>query len=67
MTVQELIEFLETQPKDMEIVYEIYSEQALLEEDLIGTEELCYPREDGWVHSKRPDKLSKKYLVFPGN
>lgn len=67
MTVKELICFLEKQPQDLEVANRIYSEQALLEETEITIEELCLPRNDGWIADKRPDKPSKKYLVFPGN
>jgi len=67
MTVAELIEFLKTQPKNLPIVFEMYSEYLVLESKAIKTETLCYPRNDGWVHEKRPDKESQEYLVFPGN
>ena len=67
MKVSELIEFLKTQPQEIEVAYQVYSEQALLEADCIGVEELCEPRADGWIQNKRPDKPTRQYLVFPGN
>ncbi len=67
MTVADLIVFLQTQPQDLPVAYAIYSEQALLEPDEITIQELGLPREDKWVHDKRPDQPSQKYLVFPGN
>lgn len=67
MLVSELIEYLKTKDQNMQVVYRCYSERCLLTEEDIGIEELCYPRYDGWVHWKRPDKPSKEYIVFPGN
>lgn len=67
MTVAELIAFLQTQPHDLPICYGLYSEQCLLKAGDIKVEEHGMPREDGWVHYKRPDRPSQKYLVFPGN
>ena len=67
MTVAELIEFLKTQPQDLLVVYQKYSEQALLEAKEIMVGEYCLPRPDGWVQYKRPDMPSQKYLAFPGN
>lgn len=67
MTVAELITFLQTQPQDIQVAYEIYSEQQLLAVEEITIGEYCAPRPDGWVHSARPDKPTQKYLVFPGN
>jgi hypothetical protein len=67
MTVKELIAFLETQPQDIDVAYQCYSEQCLLKAGEIVVEELCEPRADGWVADKRPDTPTKSYLVFPGN
>ncbi len=67
MTVKELIVFLEKRPQDLPVVYRLHSEQILLTEALIEIEELCMPRNDGWVQDKRPDMPTQKYLVFPGN
>ncbi len=67
MTVLELIEFLKTQPQDLLVCYQIHSEQDLLESDMIFVAEYCEPRPDGWVQDARPDKPTRKYLVFPGN
>ena len=67
MTVSELIEFLKTQPQDVQVAYEIHSEQCLLETKAITLKELCEARPDGWVQDKRPDKPTCMYLVFPGN
>lgn len=67
MTVAELIAFLQTQPQDLPVVYQLYSEQALLKADDIHIERLCEPRPDGWVHHARQDKPLQSYLVLPGN
>jgi len=67
MKVSELIEFLQTQPQDLQVAYKIYSEQCLLEADDITVGELCEPRSDGWIQNWRTDKPKQKYLIFPGN
>jgi hypothetical protein len=67
MTVAELIELLKTQPQELPVAYELYSDYALLETEAITVKELSVPRNDRWIESKRPDKPSQKYLVFPGN
>ena len=67
MTVAELIEFLKTQPQEMPILFRQYSDYTELRQDQIEVEEHGVPRGDGYVASKRPDKPSQKYLVFPGN
>ena len=67
MTVKELIEFLEAQPQDIQVAYELHSEHCLLKKQDIEITECCEPRDDGWVHYKRPDKPTQKYLMFPGN
>ena len=65
ITVKELIESLKDYPQDLLVVYSLYSEQILLEEDDLEVEELCLPRNDGWVANKRPDKPRQNYLVLP--
>lgn len=67
ITVADLIEYLKKQPQDLPIAYDLHSEQVLMELDQINIEELCEPRNDGWLHDKRPDKPFRQYLVFPGN
>ena len=67
MTVKELIEFLQKQPQELPVAYQIHSEQCILEEQDIQIGECCFPRPDGWVQHKRPDMDSKLYLLFPGN
>ena len=67
MTVAELIELLKSVPQDLPVAYELFSEQCLLEPSKIRIEELCFPREDGWIQDERPDKPTREYLVFPGN
>ena len=67
MTVADLIEFLQKQPQDLLVAYELYSEYSLLDTDEIKLVELCEPRPDGWIQKKRPDMQSLTYLVFPGN
>ena len=67
MTVAELIEFLKTQPQELTVIYQKYSEQTVLETSEIFIAEYCKPRPDGWIQYWRPDMPSQKYLVFPGN
>lgn len=67
MKVHELVNFLQELPQDLDVVYEIWSEQCILERDDISIKELCHPRPDGWVQDARPDKPLIKYVVFPGN
>jgi len=67
MTVSELIAFLQTQPQDLQVAYDRYSEHALLEAKDIMVCDACDPRDDGWIQRKRPDKPTQKYLMFPGN
>lgn len=67
MTVSELIEFLKKQPQDLQVVYQLYSEQCILQAREITVRELGEQRPDGWVHDARPDKPKRLYLSFPGN
>lgn len=67
MTVSELIKLLRKFPKDLDVIYGLYSEQVMLNEEDIIVAEFCHPRADGWVQNKRPDKPSKEYLRLPGN
>lgn len=67
MTVKELIEFLQTQPQDIQVGYGLYSEYCLLDAAEIKIDEACFPRADGWIQHKRPDKPTQSYLMFPGN
>ena len=67
MKVRDLIKFLKKQPQDLDVGYGLYSEYALMKEADIVVMEACQPRPDGWVHSKRPDKPTQEYLMFPGN
>ena len=67
MKVKELIELLKKYPQDIDVAYLCCSENVLLDADELKVEELCFERADGWVANKRPDKPTKKYLVFPGN
>jgi hypothetical protein len=67
MTVTELIEFLKTRPQELQVAYRVYSEQCLLEAKDIELLDCCEPRPDGWVQSKRPDRPTQQYLLFPGN
>lgn len=67
MTVAELIEYLKTQPQDLQVAHKQYSEQLLVEVEDIQIEEHCEPRPDGWIQDKRDDMPSQQYLMFPGN
>ena len=67
MKVKELIEFLQTQPQDIDVAYKCFSEHDLLEPHQIEVKEGCLPRGDGWIQDARPDKSTVKYLMFPGN
>jgi hypothetical protein len=67
MIVAELIEFLKTQDQTLPVAYRCCSEQCLMEANDIMVLELCLSRPDGHVQNYRKDKLTTKYLVFPGN
>jgi len=66
MNVAELIEFLQTQPKELQVAYDMYSEHRLIEQMDIRIVEACEPRPDGWIQRKRPDKPTQLYLMLPG-
>ena len=67
MTVSELIAFLQTQPQDIQVGYQCYSENCLLDMKDILVVELSSHRADGWIHDKRRDTPTQNYLIFPGN
>lgn len=68
MTVKELIEFLQTQPQDIQVAFRQYSEYRLIELNDIDVQEHCEVRPDGWVQHRRPDDYpTQQYLMFPGN
>ena len=67
MTVSELIDFLKTQPQDLQVAYDLHSEHCLLEPQDIRVMDACEPRPDGWVARERPDKPKQTYLMLPGN
>ncbi len=64
MKVSELIEFLKTQPQDLQVAYHRYSEQCLLAVNQIEIETCCQPRSDGWIQDKRDDMPSQTYLML---
>lgn len=64
MTVLELISILSAMPPDLLVAADKFSEQVLLEKDGLVLVEACNPREDGWVHDKRPDKPTRLYLCI---
>lgn len=67
MTVKEFIAFLKKQPQDIQVAYQCYSEQVLLNVKDVSISELCEPRPDGWIQNSRPDMVKQKYLLLPGN
>ena len=67
MTVGELIKALQDYPEDLPVCYSCCSEYVALEASQLDVLEACEQRADGWVHDKRPDKPTRKYLAFPGN
>ena len=67
MNVAELIDFLNTQPQDLEVAYCLHSEQCLMEIRDIGVIKACVARPDGWIQDARPDMPTQEYLLFPGN
>ena len=67
MQVNELIKILQTMPPDLPVVYRCCSEYCLLDEEDLKIDTLGPARGDGWVHEKRPDRPTQRYLVFPGN
>lgn len=64
MTVKELIELLQSKPQDLPVVYSKYSEYCLLEAGDVTVDNLCPPRDDGWVACRRPDRPTQEYLVL---
>lgn len=67
MTVSEFIAFLQTQPQDIQVAYQLYSEQAILKSIDIEVVELGVSRRDGWIHNRRVGGPTQKYLLLPGN
>ncbi len=70
MRVKEFIQFLETQPQDIQVAYQFCSEQCLLDKNDIKIVDLKSPREDGWIHDTwRGEENVKQqtYLLLPGN
>ena len=68
MKVSELIEFLQTQPQELDVAFRQHSEQRLMEVDDIKVDTCCVARpSDGWIHNRRADKTLQEYLIFPGN
>lgn len=67
MRVKDLIEFLKTQPQDLDVAYRLWSEAMELNLEDIKIVDMCVSRPDGWIAKARPDKPLKTYLVFPGN
>lgn len=67
MNVSELISFLQSQPQHLTVVYQLHSEQCLMESTDIKVKQLSVARPDGWVPDARPDQPRQEYLVFPGN
>lgn len=67
MIVAELIEFLKTQEQTLPVAFTRCSDQELSDVNDIMVLELCLSRPDGHIQNYRKDKLTTKYLVFPGN
>ena len=67
MTVADLIAYLQTQPQEMQVAYDRYSEHVLLKKEDIRQMVACDPRMDGWIQDERPDMPTRMYLMFPGN
>jgi len=67
MKVSEFIEYLKTQPQDIQVAYCICSEQCLLETKDIEVVVCCKPRPDGWIQDARSDMETETYLLLPGN
>ena len=67
VTVAEFIAYLQTQPQDLPVAHQMYSEQVLLDLTDIVVAELSVPRADGWIQHKRPDMATQLYLLLPGN
>lgn len=67
ITVKELIAFLQTQPQDLVVAFEQYSDWSEMELDQIRACVAGVRRGDGYIPNARPDKPTQTYLVFPGN
>ena len=72
MTVKEFIQFLESQPQDIQVAHQMCSEFCLLDKAAVSIMKLKLPMDDGWIHytwssEKDEDVAKQKYLVLPGN
>lgn len=67
MKVSELVKLLQGYPQDMEVAYRCYSEHCLMKASELHVQQHSKPRNDGWIHYKRPGHEAQDYLVFPGN
>lgn len=65
VTIADLIKHLQTLPPGLPVIYRCCSEYVLLSLDDITQDDLCPARPDGWVHYKRPDQPTVRYLVLP--
>ena len=63
-TVADLINYLQTIPKDMIVVHSQWSEYKVLDLEEAAIEELCVVRSDGWVQNYRPDLPTQQYLAL---
>lgn len=67
MKVKDLIVHLQAQDQEMLVAYCFCSDQKLMHVEEISIIEAGEPRNDDYIHAKRFDKPSQKYLLFPGN
>lgn len=70
VTNRELIEYLQTLPLDLPVIYKKHSEAKLLILEEVQVTSLQPARPDGWVHDiwGREEALPTiKYILFPGN
>lgn len=67
ITVAQLIEHLQTLDQSLPVCFKQFSDLSELELTYIEVMELQFPRGDGYVGRKRPDRPAQKWVVFPGN
>lgn len=70
ITVQDLINHLQSFPKDIPVCFAMHSEYKLMRLVDVTVEEMQPHRPDGWVASRwsgKPVLPTIKYAVFPGN
>lgn len=67
MKVRELVALLQAMPQEIEVAYQCFSEQVLMDAEEISVRSLSVARVDGWIQNSRHDMPTQDYVLFPGN